>query len=334
MVRSRFERRIPRPRGAAFTLVELLVVITIIGILIALLLPAVQSAREAARRMQCASHMKQIGVALHNYHATHGQFPLGALAEDGVRFATPEWPYLLYYLLPYVEQTSLWEGMCEVQKTGIRPWNSNATSIWPLEVQDKPVPVYLCPSDGMGGLTKASSSGMKLFATNYLGIFSGLNDLECKLDSTNDSNFDRNRRAVFAINRGARIADVRDGTSNTLAMAEYLTGKPDDVRGLATTNRAGCQFLYVADTPNTGTPDNLLDYPRFCQNSSASYPELNLPCVPGPTDSNTAAARSRHPGGVHGLLCDGSVHFFSETIDWTTWRHLGWIADGEVISGY
>ncbi len=338
----RLGRQWTRWGRSGFTLVELLVVITIIGILIALLLPAVQSAREAARRLQCASHMKQIGVALHNYHAAHNTFPLGALSEGGYPFQNPEWPYLLYYILPYVEQISRWEGMAAMQKTRIRPWYSNAASMWPMELRNSPVALFLCPSDGMGGQTKAFTSGgppndpngVQLFLTNYLGIFSGANDGENYLEARGDPAFDSTQRTVFGINRGARIADITDGTSNTLAVAEYLTGKPDDTRGYAFTNRAGCQFLYVDRTPNTSAPDNLLDHPNFCENFRSNYPELNLPCVPGPTSSNTAAARSRHPGGVHGLLSDGSVRFFGESIDRTMWRCLGWMEDGQVISGF
>ena len=324
---------------SAFTLVELLVVIAIIGILIALLLPAVQAAREAARRMQCSNNLKQIGVALHNYHSAHKSFPLGSYGDTGP-FGNPEWPYFLYFLMPYMEQQSLYDGLAEVQKTNVRPWYSNATSVWPMSVRDKPVSTFLCPSDGKGGLTKASpafdpslppTQAVNLPVSNYLGIFSGLNDGDAWNEVWDPSAVDPIQQAVFGVNRGARIGDITDGTSNTLAAAEYLTGKTGDQRGFIYTHRAGSQNLYVALTPNTSAPDILLDYPTFCQGGNHSYPKLNLPCVGGSGATNTAAARSRHPGGVHGLLCDGSVRFFAETIDSTTWRRLGWMADGEVI---
>jgi prepilin-type N-terminal cleavage/methylation domain-containing protein len=329
-----------RPRGPSpgmlhgFTLVELLAVIAIIGILIALLLPAVQAAREAARRMQCANNLKQIGLALHNYHDAHKQFPIGSLCAGGAQFGHPEWPNVLFYLLPYAEQNSLYQGMAPMIASTQRPWYSGAASAWPAAVRDKAVATYLCPSDGQGGQTKAFTNGVsgadpngvKLFLSNYLVFFSGLTDG----DGWTDAAAHPSQVAVFGINRGARIADILDGTSNTLAMSEYLIGR-EDARGYPWTVRSGALIVHVDRSPNSSVPDSLANANCFCSDPAANQPQKNLPCVAGADSTNTAAARSRHPGGVHGLRCDGSVHFFSDSMDLNAWRWLGWMADGNVV---
>jgi prepilin-type processing-associated H-X9-DG protein len=311
-------------------LVELLVVIAIIGILIALLLPAVQAAREAARRLQCGNNLKQIGLALHNYHAVHAGFPLGSCSYSSYH-SSPEWPYLLYYLLPYLEQQALYNELATIQKASVKPAAATAPTAW-KKVLGISVVGYLCPSDGLGGRTKGSrgdgttprsSNPVQLYATNYLGVFSGTRDYDAWYESTVPSD----RRSVFGINRGAAIAEIRDGTSHTLALVEYLTGVPDDARGFSFTQRAGCQFVYVAATPNTSMPDSLLNLSGFCTGET-NRPELNLPCIPTAGANNTAVARSRHPGGVNAVLCDGSVHFFHDSIDAGVWQSLGHMADG------
>ncbi len=319
-------RRLPdsyRRRG--FTLIELLVVIAIIAVLIALLLPAVQQAREAARRTQCKNNLKQLGLALHNYHDVFQTFPPGTI-NAGARFSDPEWPYFLHHLYPYIDQATLYTAMNGLQLP--KPWITPGA--WPATVAAKGISALQCPSDGQGGLTKgASIIGVALPVSNYLGIFTGLNDGETQADVTA-------RRASFGQNRGSRMRDFADGSSNTMMVAEYLTGTPTDVRGAYYTNRAGAQYLHATNTPNSSAPDNLLDYPGFCQpQASFNLPTQNLPCVPdGNTDNNFATSRSRHVGGVQLLLGDGSVRFVSQNIDLTTWRNLAWIADGNVIGSF
>jgi len=318
--------------------VELLVVIAIIGILIALLLPAVQAAREAARRAQCANNLKQIGLAMHNYHSAHRSFPLGAYGAGGV-FGWPEWPYFLHALLPFMEQQPLYEGFQEALKTNCKPWYSQAPSVWPKSVRNNSVPTLLCPSDGRGGQWKSSpnfnpnessDTAVFLFVSNYLGIFTGLTDGDTWNESWGGS-VPFTQRCVFGLNRVTRIEDITDGSSNTVGVAEYLTGTPGDHRGYIYTHRAGAQFLHVKLTPNTKAPDLLAPYSHFCDEGQ-NLPQANLPCMAAaPQEQNTAAARSRHPGGVHGLLCDGSVKFFNDNIDATVWQSLGFIADGQII---
>jgi len=332
----------PVCRRGGFTLVELLVVIAIIGVLIALLLPAVQAAREAARRMQCGNNLKQIGLALHNYHDVHKRMPLGARCTPNSYslHTAPEWPYLLHFILPFMEESALSTefAMMASGNWDHRPWHTDANTVWPKSVQNKPVPTFQCPSDGMGGDTKEQSypgqgvvdpNQMRLFTSNYLGVFGGLNDGDTFDELFNPPQFKANGRqkSAFRVNGGTRFRDITDGLSKTLAVAEYLTGVPPDSRGFIYTTRAGSMFLYVANTPNSSAPDNILDHDDFCRPYS-NLPEHNLPCVPGGELQNSVASRSRHSGGVQAALCDGSVHFFSEEVDATLWQSLGFIKDG------
>ena len=328
------EKTCPRQ---GFTLVELLVVIAIIGILIAMLLPAVQAAREAARRINCSSNLKQIGVALHSYHTNAGRFPMGTLTnKTSSILQPPEWPYFLHALLPYIEKPALSEGFQTALNTSCpSPWDATALATWPNVVNRESVATFLCPSDGLGGGTKSSPSfdpadqtGLHLFTTNYLGIFTGLRDEHVWAEAMGTGVFDSSQRGAFGVNRGASVAEISDGTSNTIIVAEYLTGTTGDHRGFPQTARAGCQLLYVAQTPNSSEPDNLLPNAKFCGNGANNFPEKNLPCISGSTFENTACSRSRHPGGVNALKADGSVQFYEDEVDQSVWQCSGWIADG------
>ncbi|MDB5341128.1 MAG: putative major pilin subunit [Planctomycetaceae bacterium] len=312
-------------RRAGFTLIELLVVIAIIAVLIALLLPAVQQAREAARRSQCKNNLKQLGLALHNYHDNFGRFAPGSISRSTTNapFGGPEWPYLIHFILPNLDQSATYNILAtNWGRPG--PW-IDATQ-WPATLRN-PVPSLQCPSDGQGGSIKDAQTGVNLTTSNYLGLFSGLNDGQTAADAGTT-------RAAFGMNRGASIRDLLDGTSNTMLMAEYLTGTNTDWRGWFYTNRAGAQFLHVTNPPNSTVPDNILAYPAGCT-AALNLPLQNLPCIPdGTTGNNFATSRSRHVGGSHVLLGDGSVRFVSNNINLTTWQSLAWIADGTVIGDF
>ncbi len=324
-------------KSKAFTLVELLVVITIIGILISLLLPAVQAAREAARCMQCSNNLKQIGVAMHNFESQTGTFPPGVIAKSRFSYNyeannASEWTYFLHLLLPHLEQQAYYDALQGSKFDLPNPWSEPTK--WSTLVHNTVLPVFLCPSDGLGGNTRTGEQmeNLHLAKSNYLGIFSGLNDGDGAYSAMNYAShyLAPEYRAVFRYGTGVPIAAIRDGTSNTMAVAECLTGvSSDDVRGFFYTNRACCQTLFVTLGPNSPAQDRTI----FCGSSyygTLNDPSANLPCIGGSDDTDYASPRSRHPGGVNAVFCDGSVHFIQDGIDSTTWRNLGWIEDGNV----
>lgn len=306
-----------------FTLVELLVVIAIIGILVALLLPAVQAAREAGRRSQCSNNMKQIGLSLHNFHDTLKCLPPGAVTANGGRYQDPEYAYFLLSVLPYAEQTTYFSAFRDFAAP--KPWTVGTGDADWSKVHDRALLNYICPSDG-GPTTKDSNGpgSVRVPTSSYLGMFSGNNDLETEQDP-------QARKAAFTLAKsmlkGRKMANFTDGLSNSLMVSEYLTGTDHDFRGVFFTTRAGSQFLQAVNTPNSTSPDNILNCCGFCDPDD-NVPNQNMPCTPGGQDGNYAASRSRHPGGVNALLGDGSVRFVSSTIAIGTWQQLSYIADG------
>ena len=326
-----------RTRRQGFTLVELLVVIAIIGILIALLLPAVQAAREAARRMQCSNNLKQIGLGLHNYENTHGAFPTGVYwptCPDGEInsncMGRNGW---LAFLLPYVELQTLADQIdWEVGGRNNDDWTTNAA------VFETDVYLYQCPSDDAGGyLDDPASLAPGWRCSNYVGCFSPDGHMVQKSayptrytyggkELTDPSTAD----ALFNWNVYRRAADVRDGLSNTIAASETIAG-PDntkDARG-RWWNERGYQYSH-RNGPNSPIPDVIWNW---VSDQCVSTP--NAPCSTTGTHwgSDVYAARSQHPGGVNAVRVDGSVAFFSDSTDQNVWRALGSINGGEVLPG-
>jgi prepilin-type N-terminal cleavage/methylation domain-containing protein len=191
-----------RPRKG-FTLVELLVVIAIIGVLVALLLPAIQAAREAARRTQCKNNMRNIGVALHNFHDVQGHLPAGWVADEPE--GEPGWGWGAY-LLAYLEQNALLEQQVDLHSHIDEPENADA--------RQAVVPIYLCPSDTAGNprfkLTGLHDSLFEVGRSNYAGVF-GTEEVE-----DDPSNGD----GTFYHNSYVALRDILDGTSNTLITGE------------------------------------------------------------------------------------------------------------------
>ena len=268
-----------RPRRRAFTLIELLVVIAIIGVLIALLLPAVQSAREAARRAQCVNNLKQIGIALHNYHDALGSFPMGTIIN------APGWPNMpslrtpwSFHILRFLEQTALSNALnFDVGIAGPGWQGSNAN----MSIVATRVNVYNCPSDSP-----------QVFLADWRPKYNyGANWGNTNLGQTNVGSANTSivyRPAPFTVNKVNGLQAFRDGTSSTVIVSELLqAGELGDMRS-EWWNDTDCNFM-TRTTPNSTVPDFM---PGYC----VSHPEQNEPCVvggAGPTSTWPAGAGTR-----------------------------------------
>jgi prepilin-type N-terminal cleavage/methylation domain-containing protein/prepilin-type processing-associated H-X9-DG protein len=309
-------------RRRAFTLIELLVVIAIIGILIGLLLPAVQKVREAANRMKCQNSLKQFGIAFHNHHDTFGRFPQGLVWNGGGYYAFPRSSWN-YHIFPYIEQDAVYRLLpLAAAQNQWEPWfSAEATSLTgPTRAV---MNMVLCPSDN--GVLFDEQSWGKFTLSNYHVFFGGGNLGGASAAASS-------QRAAFGVNFGAAFSDIIDGTSNTMIMSEYLRsqGASNDQRGLWWGDQPGYGHIYTQLSPNSASPDLL--YVGWCDNK----PQMNLPCIDGDGGpNNTVAARSRHTGGVNALFGDGSVRFMSQNVDLVTvWQPLATIAGGEILPEY
>jgi prepilin-type N-terminal cleavage/methylation domain-containing protein/prepilin-type processing-associated H-X9-DG protein len=313
-----------RQRFSGFTLIELLVVIAIIGILIGLLLPAVQKVREAANRVRCQNNLKQLGLALHNYHGTVGQLPPGAVWGSSL-YSAPRINGIVH-LFPYLEADNVYRQITFPTASSGQYWASVASNQPPMQAVLK---VFYCSSDSNNttpGLALAWS-GYPCQRTNYM----------CFMGQTEWDGFPSlppsNVRSAFAANWGARFEDIVDGTSNTMLMGETLTGptQSSDKATLWSDYSAGTVSIQTQLTPNSSAPDQL--WGTTCC-PTCNQPQQNLPCVVNNSWNNYCAARSYHAGGVNVLFGDGSVHFIGNTVDINTWRGLATIAGGELLGDF
>lgn len=352
--------RLSTSARSGFTLVELLVVIAIIGVLIALLLPAVQQAREAARRMQCSNQLKQLGLALHNYHDTYGSFvprkqgtnnPGYGSGNDRLTNAGRASGYI--GLLPFLEQNAMYDQI-SAGDSNTAPWGPYAWGGW--SVWDRAPQMLLCPS--------ATSANTPASAVNYM--FSAGDSISGNRDGTN-------LRGVFQRVNGVNMRDITDGTSNTIAMSERLitnfamgTGggsirvENGTATGLSGLSGNPSQCVATASGRFYGDPstvkgrtgwrwtDGQIEKLGF----TTVLPPNAASCIEGGDtngDGSTTimSPTSNHPGGAMGLYCDGSVKFVSETIDtgdltaaqattgrspYGVWGAMGSKSGGEVYS--
>jgi prepilin-type N-terminal cleavage/methylation domain-containing protein/prepilin-type processing-associated H-X9-DG protein len=313
-----------RPHG--FTLVELLVVIAIIGILIALLLPAVQAAREAARGMQCQNNLKQIGLAMQGYVASAGNLPPGGRNAHGVTW--------YHAILPYLDQMalySIWDPkLLYYQGNNITiPLTRVATMFCPSDPgvpytpgTDAPRANYACNA-GNVGVDGAGSWSLTVLASRTQGANTVLNGGQPFIISVDNGKF-----------QYIDVAQVRDGLSNTLAFSECLQGTKGPVEGLwdlrgGVWHAAFCWFT-------TWLAPNALDYDVNPDSGWCCVSTPNAPCLAGGSVGGPCAlaARSTHPGGVNVCMLDGSTRFAANTIDWTTWQALGTSKGGEMIGNF
>lgn len=303
----------PHRKPSGFTLIELLVVIAIIAILIALLLPAVQQAREAARRSQCKNNLKQIGLALHNYHDTNKVMPPGHILQpsglgDRITFPAAIWPYLdqqpLYDLIPDPKNPD-WGGCGNAQQT---------------QLLRTVLGIFQCPSDGDSEFDHACRSRNNYNANAGIGL------LRKELPA-------RHTPGIFYQNSRVRMRDITDGTSSTMGFSEIIKVRGPNGRGRyrgAWSYPEGCHYMHDR-TPNSPIPDEIRT--SMCDSNDQEDPLA--PCIGTFSAHNTRAlnmaARSRHSGGVNGLLMDGSVRFVSSNIHLPTWQALGTPFGNEVI---
>ncbi len=342
-------------RRRAFTLIELLVVIAIIAILVALLLPAVQQAREAARRTQCKNNLKQFGLAMHNYHDTFGSFPPGLINSGTACLGNPCLPYTNHnvnhtawtMILPYIDQAPLYQSMDLSQPSSKNNRNGKGTA--PFVAPANPnvvatgtrINVFNCPSDfdvGKVSQTHAHYDAVNAATNSYL--LSGgwthesdnrfWQDWNCCAFTLPNGHRMTNRQAAFGLNSNCKIRDMRDGTTNTILIGEGTVDK-----------RSRSYTPLWGQGRHVGVFGRTIVY-RGGDNNHSIY-KLNAKTKDrldgawatwGDDRSYAWVFASKHVGGAQFTMGDGSVQFISESIDQNNWAYLAYINDGNVLGEF
>jgi prepilin-type N-terminal cleavage/methylation domain-containing protein/prepilin-type processing-associated H-X9-DG protein len=331
-------------RHRGFTLVELLVVIAIIGILVALLLPAIQAAREAARRTQCNNNLKQLGIAFQNYHDVHKMFPRFA-------YRNGQGDYWRGYsafaqILPFMEQQAIFDQMVVDTQDFREHWDTGG----PSNVRSKKIDSLLCPSD----VLFPSNTGRENGAGCNYGVSFGSTISWANMSNQNGMFRGHNSNTPCEI----RMSDVTDGTSNVLMASEHLTGDNND-GALMTGASSEPRVSAFSGTNPFPTEADLQTWGQACKATTEHNSEnAGHWIAPEPTQTalNTVAPpnwkypncqvsgsgyasdrdglyvpRSRHPGGVNAVLGDGSVHFIGEDISVIVFQRIGARNDGNPV---
>lgn len=343
--------RSPRAGSSGFTLVELLVVIAIIGILVAMLLPAVQAARSAARRTQCVNHLKQLGLALHTFHDQNGKFPASVQFQGDAPqpFATQHLENWVISILPFFEEQNLYDSFDLTLPI------SNAVNRVPRGAE---LAGMLCPED-RGNETKFATpaEGDNWARGNYaanasLGSYSGGTTLPAGAGPNAPAWKNPLLGGVMGANAARRMGQIGDGTSKTILVSEVRIGLNEiDRRGVWALGGPASSSLWwhgsndvMSPNPCNPSTDNIMFCSLIQQQLGADYlAQECMTCCASCGSTTQGAARSAHNGGVFACMVDGSVHFISDDIqseapweiesedDLATWQRLNAAGDGLVL---
>jgi prepilin-type N-terminal cleavage/methylation domain-containing protein/prepilin-type processing-associated H-X9-DG protein len=336
-----FDSRTAAGRRRGFTLVELLVVIAIIGVLVALLLPAVQAAREASRRTQCNNHLKQLGLAMQNFHDANRAFPKAQGPGPFGPNPGTDWESWYFYsvsvqALAYYEQGSVYQEFQGRQnQTRANTWdNAEAPAKQRLAV-------FICPSSPL------LNNGYP--GTNYLWCSGSM------IESGGCNTAARGSNGVFAADAARRMADITDGTSNTIMASEYVPGidNAHGFKAVSAINVANREFPtqaeldVVAAAPAARLLTNNGRWWAWHSHSNALFNTSAPPNWKSQNGSGGAGvggaglswdscvgivpAKSKHPSGVNACLADGSVRFIADNVTLLTWQRLGNVKDGQPL---
>ena len=357
-----------RVQRTAFTLVELLVVIAIIGILVGLLLPAVQAAREAARRIQCSNNMKQLSLATHQYHDVHRTFPplgIGPI-QLGVRPKLEYSPYSwVVLLMPFMEQKGVNDNLMSIAGMGMDAGTIKQSDAFMSTAgtdREFEYGMLLCPSSPQPTKLPSTPTNIASYSGPQGGLgrlsykaCGGINAVNCAIlnSNTGDSSFVRGTNGTFAMFSSSKFRDILDGTTNVIGLGEVA------MQGTHPLDYVGNYRIGIGNLTGTGNRSNP-DYDpcqtgptggRWPAGSRTAHDQGNLwhagevifasfqtvyhpngPSCAGGLRNAVISSSSFHPGGAVHALNDGSVRFMSESIDRATYQRLGMKNDGEVVS--